>query len=390
MSPNPQSADTTPLLFTKLTLRGVTARNRLVLSPMVQYRARDGLANDFHLVHLGRFAQGRMGIVFTESTAVEPRGRVTHRDCGIWNDEQMHAFRRITDTIRTEGSLSAIQLAHAGRKASAARAMDGGGPLPAADIAAGFAPWQVVGPTNEPVGDGWLVPQALSVPQIDAVVQAFAAAARRADAAGFDIAEVHGAHGYLIASFLSPVSNTRNDAYGGDLAGRMRLALEVTGAVRAAWPAHKPLFFRVSSVDGADGGWGIEDTVALARALGQLGVDVVDCSSGGLTSLGTAAVVPRGLGFQVPFAAAVKRQAGVPSMAVGLILDGPQAEGILRAGDADLIAIGRQALYDPCFALRAARALGCDPGYAMWPEEIGWWLDKRDKTLALTGDRAPL
>lgn len=379
-----------PLLFTPLPLRGVTARNRLVLSPMVQYRARDGLPNDFHLVHLGRYAQGRMGIVFTESTAVEPRGRVTHRDCGIWNDAQVQAFRRITDAIRAEGSLSAIQLAHAGRKASAARAMDGGGPLPAADLEAGFTPWQVVGPTSDPVGDGWLVPHALSVPEIDAIVDAFAVAARRADAAGFDIAEVHGAHGYLIASFLSPVSNTRNDAYGGDLAGRMRLALEVTRAVRAAWPAQKPLFFRVSSVDGAVGGWGVADTVVLARELGRLGVDVVDCSSGGLTSIGTAALVPRGLGFQVPFAAAVKREAGVRSMAVGLILDGPQAEGILQAGDADLIAIGRQALYDPSFALRAARALGCDPGYAMWPEETGWWLEKREKTLALTGDVAPV
>ena len=388
MSPYDQSA-ATPLLFTPLTLRGVTARNRLVLSPMVQYRARDGMPNDFHLVHLGRYAQGRMGIVFTEATAVEPRGRVTHRCCGVWNDAQMHAFRRITDYIRAEGSLSAIQLAHAGRKGSAARAMDGGGKLPEADLAAGFTPWQVVGPTSEPVGPGWLVPHALSVPEIETIVAAFGAAARRADEAGFDIAEVHGAHGYLIATFLSPVTNTRNDGYGGDRAGRMRLALEVTRAVRAAWPEHKPLFFRVSSVDGAEGGWGIEDTVALAKELGRLGVDVVDCSSGGLSTIGTAALVPRGLGFQVPFAAAVKRQAGMRSMAVGLILDGPQAEGILRAGDADLIAIGRQALYDPSFALRAARALGCDPGYAMWPESTGWWLDKRDKTLALTGDRAP-
>lgn len=386
---SPRDPTAMPLLFTPLTLRGLTARNRLVLSPMVQYRARDGMPNDFHLVHLGRFAQGRMAIVFTESTAVEPRGRVTHRDCGIWNDAQLHAFRRITDYIRLEGSLSAIQLAHAGRKASAARAMDGGGPLPPADLAAGFTPWQVVGPASEPVGEGWLIPHALSVPEIATIVTSFAEAAKRADAAGFDIAEVHGAHGYLIASFLSPVSNTRNDAYGGDRAGRMRLALEVTAAVRAAWPAHKPLFFRVSSMDGAPGGWGIEDTVLLAKALAGLGVDVVDCSSGGLTGIGTAAVVPRGLGFQVPFAAAVKRQAAVRSMAVGLILDGAQAEGILQAGDADLIAIGRQALYDPSFALRAARALDCDPGYTMWPESTGWWLDKRDKTLALTGNSAP-
>lgn len=370
----------TPLLFTPLALRGVTLPNRVVISPMVQYRAKDGLANDFHMVHLGKFALGRAGTVFTEATAVEPRGRVTHGDLGLWNEEQVEALKPVVRYLHREGSVAAIQLAHAGRKGSMQRAQDGNGPLTAADRARGLEPWAVVGPTAEPVGPGWLVPHQLGTEEIAGLVRDFADAARRADAAGFDIAEIHGAHGYLIASFLSPVSNSRNDAYGGDRAGRMRFALEVTRAVRSVWPENKPLFFRVSSVDGTDVGWGMDDTVVLAIALRELGVDVIDCSSGGLTGSATAAGVKRRPGFQVPFAAEVRR-AGIPSMAVGLILDGPQAEAILKAGDADLIAVGREALYDPFWALHAAEALGCDPGFAAWPEEYGWWLEKRAKTL---------
>lgn len=369
-----------PLLFTPFAIRGVTLPNRVVISPMVQYRAKEGLANDFHMVHLGKFALGRAGTVFTEATAVEPRGRVTHGDLGLWNDAQCEALKPVVRYLHREGSVAAIQLAHAGRKGSMQRAQDGNGPLTPADRARGLEPWQVVGPTVEPVGPGWLVPHQLTIDDIAGLVRDFADAAARADAAGFDIAEIHGAHGYLIASFLSPVSNTRNDAYGGDRAGRMRFALEVTRAVRSVWPERKPLFFRVSSVDGTDFGWDMNDTVVLAMTLKELGVDVVDCSSGGLTGSATAAGVKRRPGFQVPFAAEVRR-AGVPSMAVGLILDGPQAEAILQAGDADLIAIGREALYDPFWALHAAQALGCDPGFAAWPEEYGWWLEKRAKTL---------
>jgi len=369
-----------PLLFTPIVLRGVTLPNRVVVSPMVQYRAKEGLANDFHMVHLGKFALGRAGTVFTEATAVEPRGRVTHGDLGLWNEAQLEALKPVVRYLHREGSLAAIQLAHAGRKGSMQRAQDGNGPLTPADRARGLEPWQVVGPTVEPVGPGWLVPHQIGAGEIAGLVRDFADAAARADAAGFDIAEIHGAHGYLIASFLSPVSNTRNDAYGGDRAGRMRFALEITRAVRAVWPERKPLFFRVSSVDGTDFGWDMNDTVVLAMALKELGVDVVDCSSGGLTGSATAAGVKRRPGFQVPFAAEVRR-AGIPSMAVGLILDGPQAEAILQAGDADLIAIGREALYDPFWALHAAEALGCDPGFAAWPEEYGWWLEKRAKTL---------
>jgi 2,4-dienoyl-CoA reductase-like NADH-dependent reductase (Old Yellow Enzyme family) len=369
-----------PLLFTPLALRGVTTRNRIVISPMVQYHARDGVAQDFHLVHLGAFARGGAGLVFTENAGIVPGGRVTEMDLGLWHDGQIEGLRRLTSVIQSFGALAGIQLTHSGRKGAMQSGPEGNGPLTPADLARGRRPWEVVGPTSEPVGPGWLVPRALSAADIAGLVASWAQAARRADRAGFDVCEIHGAHGYLLASFLSAVSNTRADAYGGDRAGRMRIALEVARAVRAAWPAPKPLFFRVSALDGA-GGWDLDDTVALAGELKASGVDVVDCSSGGLTGTATAAPIPRHPGFQVPYAAAVKRRAAVASMAVGLILDGPQAEAILQAGDADLIAVGRQALYDPFWALHAAQALGCDPGFDLWPREIGWWLEKRSHTL---------
>ncbi|HJQ57202.1 MAG TPA: NADH:flavin oxidoreductase/NADH oxidase [Vineibacter sp.] len=369
-----------PLLFTPLNLRGVVARNRIAISPMVQYHAKDGVAQDFHLVHLGAFARGGAGIVFTENAGVVPGGRVTEMDLGLWHDGQIASLSRLTTCIQGFGALAGIQLTHSGRKGAMQSGPEGNGPLTPADLARGRRPWEVIGPTAEPVGPGWLVPHALTANDIAALVAAWAEAARRADRAGFDVCEIHGAHGYLLASFLSPVSNTRRDAYGGDRTGRMRFALEVARAVRAAWPAHKPLFFRVSALDGADG-WDLDDTVALASELKTCGVDVVDCSSGGLTGTATAAPIPRYPGFQVPYAAAVRRRAGVASMAVGLILDGPQAEAILQAGDADLVAVGRQALYDPFWALHAAQALGCDPGFALWPSEIGWWLEKRSHIL---------
>jgi 2,4-dienoyl-CoA reductase-like NADH-dependent reductase (Old Yellow Enzyme family) len=334
--------------------------------------------NDFHLVHLGKFALGKFGTVFTENCAVEPRGRVTQGDLGFWDDGQIAGHKRLVSFLKGEGALAATQITHAGRKASTPRSFDKPGELGPKD--GGWQKWQVVGPTTDPVGEGWLVPHQLSVSEIQGLVQKFGEAARRADAAGYDVIEVHGAHGYLLAQFLSLISNTRNDQYGGDRAGRMRFPLDVARAVRAGWPEHKPLFLRVSTVDGA-GGWDVDDTVVFAKALKEAGVDVVDCSSGGLTGLSTALPVKRGLGFQVPFASAVKKHAGIATMAVGLILDGPQAETILQAGDADLIAIGRQALYEPFWPLHAAQALGCDPDYEMWNPEAGWWLEKREHTL---------
>ncbi len=376
-------ASQTPHLFTPLALREVTLRNRIVISPMCQYSAHDGLANDWHLCHLGSFAKGGAGLVFAEATAVVPEGRITHGDTGIWSDAHADAFRPVARFIRQMGAAPGIQLAHAGRRASMQRPWYGNGPLAETDRARGEVAWPIVGPTAEPFSEGWLPPTALSEAAIGALVEAFAVAARRSLAAGFEVAEIHGAHGYLIHSFLSPISNRRSDGYGGELAGRMRLALEVARGVRTVWPASQPLFFRISSVDGMAGGWSIEDSVVLAKALKELGVDVIDCSSGGHDPRGaTNSNTGRGPGFQVPYAAKVRAEAGIATQAVGLILDGPQAEAILAEGAADLIAIGREALNDPYWPLRAAQALGFDPEYALWPEQYAWWLSRRAKALA--------
>ena len=372
-----------PLLFTPLKLRGVTAPNRAVVSPMVQYRALDGQVNDYHLVHLGKFALGGFGIVFTENCAVEPRGRVTQGDLGLWDDGQIESHRRLTRFLKQEGAVAATQITHSGRKGSTPRSFDKPGQL--GPEGAGWQRWQVVGPSELPAGEGYVTPKQLAEVEIDDIVKKFGEAARRADAAGYDVVEVHGAHGYLLAQFLSPISNKRSDQYGGDRAGRMKFPLAAARAVRENWPEHKPMFIRVSAVDGA-GGWDVEDTIAYAKELKALGIDVIDTSSGGLAGLSTAAPIKRSLGFQVPFAAAVKRGAGIPTMAVGLILDGPQAEKILQDGDADLIAIGRQALYNPFWPVHAAQELGCDIDFGMWNPEYGWWLDRRKNNLP--ADRA--
>ncbi|MBA1145798.1 NADH:flavin oxidoreductase/NADH oxidase [Ectothiorhodospiraceae bacterium WFHF3C12] len=369
-------------LFSPLPLRGVELPNRVVISPMCTYSAEDGLANDWHLAHLGKFALGGAGTVFVEATGVEARGRITHGCTGIWSDEHGRALARLAGFLRDHGAVPAIQLAHAGRKASMQRPWHGNGPLNEDDFARGDEPWEIIGPTDEPAGEGWLVPRAMDTTDIAEVVQAFADGARRALDAGFEIAEIHGAHGYLLHSFLSPVSNTRRDGYGGDRQGRMRLALEVTEAVRDVWPQDKPLFFRVSAVDGLEDGWSIEDSVVLARELKARGVDVVDCSSGGIMGQVKKAMIPRGLGFQVAFARQIREEAGIATQCVGLILDGPQAEAILRGGGADLVAIGREALVDPFWAHHAAQSLGVDQGgFEAWPEQYGWWLKRRARAL---------
>jgi 2,4-dienoyl-CoA reductase-like NADH-dependent reductase (Old Yellow Enzyme family) len=373
-----------PLLFTPFTMRGVTAPNRAVVSPMVQYRAIDGLVNDYHIVHLGKFALGKFGIVFTENCAIEPRGRVTQGDLGLWDDSQIEGHKRLTRFLQQEGALAATQITHAGRKASSPRQFDKPDEFGPRD--GGWQRWQVVGPSALSAEERYSEsPLALEVSEMEAIAKKFGEAARRADAAGYDIIEIHGAHGYLLAQFLSPLSNKRNDDYGGDRAGRMKFPLAAAKAVRENWPEHKPMFIRVSAVDGG-GGWDIDDTVAYAHELKALGIDVIDTSSGGLAGLSTAAPIKRALGFQVPFAAAVKRGAGIPTMAVGLILDGPQAEKVLQDGDADLIAIGRQALYNPFWPVHAAQELGCDIDFGMWKPEYGWWLDKRKNNLP--ADRA--
>ena len=374
----------TPLLFREIALREVKARNRIVVSPMCQYSAKDGQVTDWHLVHLGKFAQGGAGIVFVEATAVERRGRITHGDTGIWEDAQIQGLARISAFIKANGATPALQLAHAGRKASMARPWYGNGPLTPEDLARGDKPWSIVAPTAKPVGEGWIASRKLQAGDLQHLKEAYRQATRRAHAAGFDILEVHAAHGYLLHSFLSPLSNE------GPLEERMKFPLEVAKVVRDAWPAQKPMFVRVSSIDDVEGGWTIDDTVVFSNRLKDIGVDVVDCSSGGILGSATAAtrvLVPRVPGFQLPFAERVRKETGLKTMAVGLIITPQQAEEALAAGRADLIAIGREALWDPNWPLHAAQALGADPEFAHWPVQYGWWLTRREGLLRKLGLR---
>src|ERR1700754_798759 len=373
---------TPPKLFQPLTIRGLTLKNRLVVPPMVHYRADPGnTCGAFHLVHLGRYALGGFGLVLVEATGVEAIGLINEHDLGIWNDAQVESFKPLIAFMKRENTAIGIQLAHGGRKSSSQRAMDGMGPLTAEQIEAGAKVWQPVGPTSEPVAEGWLTPRQLTTEECRAMVGTWAKAARNAVAAGFDTIEIHTAHGYLLASFLSPVSNTRNDEYGGDRAGRMRLPLEIVDAVRREMPAAMPLFLRVSSVDGTLEGWNMDDTVAFARELKARGVDVIDCSSGGISGAATAAQVQRSLGFQVPFAERVRKEADIPTMAVGIILEAQQAEAVLQNGQADLIAIGRQSQFNPNIAHHWAHDLGLNARFEDWSPEFGWWLEKRIRTM---------
>lgn len=372
-----------PLLFQPLALRGLTLRNRVVISPMCQHAAEGGHATPWHLVHLGKFALGGAALILTESTAVDPRGRIGTADLGLWKDSQVAPLKAVVDFVHANGAAIGVQLAHAGRKAGSQPLWEGGAALSEATLAAEAEPWQRLGPSTLPAGPGWSAPAVLDAAGIEDVVQRFADAARRADAAGVDVVELHFGHGYLVASFLSPHANHRSDAWGGSLEGRMRLALDIARRVRTVWPAHKPLFARLSVVDGSgEGGWSVDDSIVLARALADCGVDVVDCSSGGLTEETRALPVPRGLGFQVPFAERLRSEAGVKTQAVGMIVDPAQAENILDRGQADLIAIGREALHDPYWPHHAAAALGADPGYERWPLRHGVWLAKRAPGLA--------
>ncbi len=339
-----------PSLFDPITLREVKLRNRIAVSPMCQYSAQDGLATDWHLVHLGSRAVGGAGLVIFEACAVEPRGRISPRDLGIWSDAHVDPLARITRFIESQGAVAGLQIAHAGRKASTRVPWEGGGLAPAEE--GGFPP---AGPSPIPFNPVDPAPQELSVADITAVVAAFAEAARRAVAAGFRVLEVHAAHGYLLHQFLSPLSNRREDRYGGSFDNRTRLAAEVVSAVRAAWPAQFPLFVRLSATDWVEAGWDPEQTVELARRLKQLGVDLIDCSSGGLVP---GAQVPLGPGYQVPFAERARREAHIRTGAVGLITEPEQADEIVRCGRADLALLAREMLRDPYWPLHAARKLG--------------------------------
>ncbi len=391
MRPNEEagpSVGSSPLLFTPLALRGLTARNRIVVSPMSQYMSVDGEPGDWHLVHLGKFAMGGAGIVFVEETSVEERARKTYCCPGIYTDAQARAWRRITDFLRSQGALSAIQLGHAGRKVATRPPWEGFEPLTEEDAKAGRPPWRGYAPSPVPFKPGAAVPIEMDRDDIKRVVRSHVDACRRSLDAGFDICEIHGAHGYIIQQFLSPITNRRNDGYGGDLEGRMRFCLEVVEAARAAWPGDRPLFFRASCVDGKGGAWEIEDTVVLARELKLRGVDAVDCSSGGIEGPLTLAVVPRVAGYHVPFAERIRREAGIATMAAGLITEPAQAESYLSAGCCDLVALAREMLWDPSWPVHAAKALGAGDPLDLLPKTYAWWLRRREEVrkLSATGE----
>ena len=340
------------MLLEPITLGELHLRNRIVVSPMCQYSSPGGVPTDWHLVHLGSRAVGGAGLVFTEASSVSPEGRISPDDAGIWNDAQAEAWSRIVPFIRGQGAAAGLQLAHAGRKASTDAPWRGGRPLDAAQ-----GGWTPVAPSAIAFDEGHPLPIELDVAGIAKVVADFRAAAQRAREAGFDVIELHAAHGYLLHQFLSPLSNTRTDEYGGSLENRARLLGEVVGAVRETWPAPMPLWVRLSGTDWAEGGWDIDECVQLARNLRDSGVDVIDCSSGGTVP---HPEVPTRPGYQVPFAARIRRETGIATATVGLITEARQAEDILQRGDADLIEMAREFLRDPYFPRRAAKELGAN------------------------------
>ncbi|MBN9018987.1 MAG: NADH:flavin oxidoreductase/NADH oxidase [Rhizobiales bacterium] len=361
-------------LFTPLTLRGVTFRNRILVSPMCQYAAVGGHVTDWHIEHHGRFALGGVGGALVEATGILPEGRITPDCLGIWDDAHVPGLARIVASYHREGAAIGIQLSHAGRKASSTPPWDGGWAIPAGDPRA----WQTVAPSAIPYHEDWPVPHALSVEEIVGITEAFVAAAKRAVAAGFDFVEIHGAHGYLLHSFVSPVSNQRTDAYGGTPENRMRFSLEVARAVRAAIPEAMPLFYRASCIDRIEGaGLTLDDTVPLAAALKETGVDVIDCSAGGVLVRTNPGHIKEGPGFQIGFADRIRREAGIATMAVGGITEGHQADAVIAEGKADFVAIGREMLSDSNFPYRAALALGIDKPAFVLPQRYAFYLQFR-------------
>ncbi len=345
-------------LFSELTLRKLTFRNRVFVSPMCQYSCEDGRATDWHLVHLGSRAVGGAGCVMTEAVAVSPEGRISPYDVGLWSDEHIQPLRRITSFISAQGAVPGIQLAHAGRKAGTDAPWNGGKPITESGRA-----WQPVAPSPVPFDGFSKTPIEMTQDLIDDVIARFASAAQRSIEAGFQVVELHMAHGYLLHEFLSPLSNRRTDTFGGDFEGRIKVPLLVARAVREAWPEGLPVFVRVSATDWVEGGWDLGQTVQFAKRLREAGVDLIDCSSGGLVP---SAVIPEGPGYQTPFAAAVRKEAGIATGAVGMITDPFQAEQIVATGGADAVVMGREELRDPYWPLHAAQALKAS---IAWPRQ---------------------
>ncbi len=340
-----------PHLFDPFSIKDTTFTNRVFVSPMCEYSSTDGFANDWHFVHLGSRAVGGAGLVFTEATAVTPEGRISPEDLGIWKDDHIEPLARIVRFIHEQGSIAGMQLAHAGRKASTYRPWSGNGTVPESE--GGWS--NVLAPSAVAFADTYPVPRALTTEEIQDTTAAFVSAARRAREAGFRVIEIHAAHGYLLHAFLSPLSNQRQDAYGGSFENRTRLLREIVRAVRAVWPEHAPLFVRISATDWVDGGWDIEQSVELARQLKPIGVDLIDCSSGGNVARAT---IPLGPGYQTPFAERIRREANIATGALGMITSATQADHIIGTGQADVVLIAREFLRDPYFPMRAALELG--------------------------------
>jgi 2,4-dienoyl-CoA reductase-like NADH-dependent reductase (Old Yellow Enzyme family) len=344
-------------LFSTLRLRDLEFKNRIFVSPMCQYSSRDGMPNEWHLVHLGSRAVGGAALVIVEATAVSPEGRISPNDTGIWSDEHARAFQPIASFIKAQGAAPGMQIAHAGRKASTDAPWRGGKPL---DVSAGG--WQTIAPSPEPFGH-YPAPREMTRQDIENVVSQFTDAARRCLNAGFEVIEIHMAHGYLLHEFLSPLSNQREDEYGGSLESRARVPLRVAEAVRQVWPAHLPVFVRISATDWAEGGWDLAQSITLSSWLREIGVDLIDCSSGGIVP---GVTIPLAQGYQVPFSEAIRKEAGVATGAVGLISDAQQAEQIVSRGEADAVFLARAMLRDPYWPLHAAKTLGVD---LPWPAQ---------------------
>jgi 2,4-dienoyl-CoA reductase-like NADH-dependent reductase (Old Yellow Enzyme family) len=368
----------TSLLFKPLAIRGVTLRNRIVVSPMLTYSATNGYTNETHLAHLAKFAVGGAGLVFVESTKIDPRGCSTPRDLGLWKDEFIPGMRRIVDLVKRYGAACGIQLGHSGRKARRAVPWEGRTPLKDVPGVDRGEPWELIGPSPIAHAASYETPREMTQADIDELAEEWGQGARRAREAGFDVLEIHGAHGYLIHQFLSQAANRRTDRYGGSIENRMRFAVEVVHSVRRHWPHDKPLFLRISAADELD--WTIEDSIVLARVLREHGVDVIDCSAGGISDTAPSSN-PIGYGYQVKYAAAVRRGAGIMTMAVGLIVHADQAEAVLQAGEADLVALGREYLVNPNWALDAALKLGIAEPYAHLPPVFGHYLERRKRSF---------
>ena len=378
-------------LFSPIKIRGVTSSNRVVLSPLCMYSASKGIPNDWHFSHLSTYARAGVGIIFTEATAVQENGRITPYCCGLWNDKQAKEFEKIARFIKKMGSIPAIQLAHAGRKASAKQPWKGGTPLDSKAVEIEEKPWKPIAPSPIALAEGWQTPRAMSILEINKLIKNYVNSAKRAVSAGFKIIEIHAAHGYLIHSFLSPISNRRDDDYGGSYEGRIKLLKNIITEIRKEVPEELPIFCRISAIDGQQNGWTILDSIKLAKTLNTLGVDVIDCSSGGIIGRPRFAVddkgellnknTDRGLGFQVPLSDEIKKSVDINTMAVGVIINVKQAEEIISKKKADLIAMGREMMYNPFWLLHAAQELNVDPNFDMWPDQYRWAVSRRSDII---------